>query len=159
MPRTGKIRKRLVKPDPIYENRLVTKVINKVMKDGKKSIAQKHIYKTLDILKERTKEDPLIILRQAIDNVKPSMEVKSRRVGGAAYQVPMPVKGDRREALAISWVINAARSRPNSQYHHFYDKLTAELLDAHKNQGGAIEKKTQAHKVAESNKAFAHFRW
>ena len=159
MPRTGKIRKRLVKPDSVYENRLVTKIINKVMKDGKKSIAQKHVYKTLDILKEKTKEDPLIFLRQAIDNAKPSMEVRSRRVGGAAYQVPMPVKGDRREALAISWIINAARSRPNSQYHHFYDKLAAELLDAHKSQGGAIEKKTQAHKVAESNKAFAHFRW
>jgi len=159
MPRTGKIKKRLVKPDSVYQSRLVTKVINKVMKDGKKSIAQKHIYKTLDILKEKTKEDPLIILRQAIDNVRPSMEVRSRRVGGAAYQVPMPVKGDRRESLGIRWIINAARSRSNSQYHHFYDKLAAELLDAHQNQGGAIEKKTQAHKVAESNKAFAHFRW
>jgi len=101
MPRTGKIKKRLIDPDPLYANRLVTKVINKVMKDGKKTIAQKHVYKTLDILKEKTKEDPLIILRQAIDNVKPSMEVRSRRVGGAAYQVPVPVRGDRRESLAI----------------------------------------------------------
>jgi len=159
MPRTGKIKKRLIDPDPLYANRLVTKVINKVMKDGKKTIAQKHVYKTLDILKEKTKEDPLIILRQAIDNVKPSMEVRSRRVGGAAYQVPVPVRGDRRESLAIRWLIQAARSRPNSQYHHFYDKLTAELLDAHKSQGGAIEKKVQTHKMAEANKAFAHFRW
>jgi small subunit ribosomal protein S7 len=159
MPRTGKVKKRLVNPDPLYQNRLVSKIINKIMKGGKKSIAQKHVYKTLDILKEETKEDPLIVLRQAIDNVKPSMEVRSRRVGGAAYQVPMPVKGDRRESLAIRWLIQAARSKPNSQFHHFYDKLAAELLDAHKNQGGAMEKKLQIHKMAEANRAFAHFRW
>jgi len=159
MPRTGKVKKRLINPDPLYQNRLVSKIINKIMKGGKKSIAQKHVYKTLDILKEETKEDPLIVLRQAIDNVKPSMEVRSRRVGGAAYQVPMPVKGDRRESLAIRWLIQAARSKPNSQFHHFYDKLAAELLDAHKNQGGAMEKKIQIHKMAEANRAFAHFRW
>ncbi len=159
MPRTGKTKKRLTPPDPLYQNRLVAKIINKIMYDGKKSIAQKHVYKTLDILKAQTKEDPLLVLRQAIDNAKPSMEVRSRRVGGAAYQVPIPVRGDRRESLAIRWLIQAARNRPNSQYHHFYDKLAAELLDAHKNQGGAIEKKTQTHKMAEANRAFAHFRW
>jgi len=159
MPRTGKTKKRLTPPDPLYQNRLVAKIINKIMYDGKKSIAQKHVYKTLDILKAQTKEDPLLVLRQAIDNAKPSMEVRSRRVGGAAYQVPIPVRGDRRESLAIRWLIQAARNRPNSQYHHFYDKLSAELLDAHKNQGGAIEKKTQIHKMAEANRAFAHFRW
>ncbi len=159
MPRTGKVKKRPVKPDPIYDNRLVTKLINKIMFSGKRSIAQKHVYKTLELIKQKTKEDPLLVLRQAIDNAKPSMEVRSRRVGGAAYQVPVPVKGDRREALAIRWLIAAARKRPNSQYHHFYDKLTAELLDAHKGQGAAVDKKSQTHKVAESNKAFAHFRW
>lgn len=129
------------------------------MVDGKKSISQKHIYKTLEIIKQKTKEDPIVVLRLAIDKVKPFMEVRSRRVGGAAYQVPVPVRGDRKEALAIRWIINAARSRPNSEYHHFYEKLSAELLDALNDQGGAIEKKTQTQKVAEANKAFSHFRW
>lgn len=159
MPRTGKIKPRPTIADPVYHSPLVTKLINKVMVDGKKSISQKHIYQALEIIKQKTKEDPVIILRQAIDKVKPFMEVRSRRVGGAAYQVPMPVRGDRKEALAIRWIINAARSRPNSQYHHFYDKLAAELLDALNDQGGAIEKKTQTQKVAEANKAFSHFRW
>lgn len=159
MPRTGKVTKRITKPDPVYDNVLVAKVINKIMYSGKKSIAQKHVYKALELLKKETKEDPVVSLRQAIDNAKPTMEVRSRRVGGAAYQVPMPVRGDRRESLAIRWIIDAARKRPNSQYHHFYEKLAAELTDALKNQGGAVDKKTQAHKVAESNKAFSHFRW
>jgi small subunit ribosomal protein S7 len=159
MPRTGKVTKRVTKPDSVYENRLVAKIINKIMLSGKKSIAQKHVYKALEIVKTQTKEDPIVALNQAIDNVKPTMEVRSRRVGGAAYQVPMPVRGDRRESLAIRWIIDAARKRSNSEYHHFYQKLAAELTDALKNQGGAIDRKTQAHKVAESNKAFSHFRW
>lgn len=159
MPRTGKVKKRITKPDPVYDNRLVAKLINKIMLSGKKSIAQKHVYKALEILKKETKEDPVIVLRQAIDNAKPNMEVRSRRVGGASYQVPVPVRGDRKESLAIRWIIDAARKRSNSQYHHFYQKLAAELQDSIKNQGGAIDKKTQAHKVAESNKAFSHFRW
>ena len=129
------------------------------MYDGKKSVSQKHIYKTLEELKAKTKEEALGILRQALDNIKPVMEVRSRRVGGAAYQVPTPVRGERREALAIRWLVNAARARSNSQYHHFYDKLAAEISDAAKNQGGAVEKKNQMHKVAEANKAFSHFRW
>ncbi|MBU1085551.1 MAG: 30S ribosomal protein S7 [Candidatus Beckwithbacteria bacterium] len=159
MPRTGRVNKRITKPDPVYDNKLVAKIINKIMYSGKKSIAQKHVYQALDLVKEQTKEDPIIALRQAIDNAKPTMEVRSRRVGGASYQVPMPVRGERRESLAIRWIIDAARKRPNSQYHHFYQKLAAELTDALKNQGGAVDKKTQAHKVAESNKAFSHFRW
>lgn len=160
MSRTKKTKKRVIVPDPKYQNHLVTRIINKVMVDGKKSKAQKHVYKALEILAKQTKsDDPVAILREAIDNAKPSMEVRSRRVGGAAYQVPVPVRGDRREALAIRWIITAARSRPNSQYHHFYDKLAAELLDAHKGQGGAIERKTQTLKVAEANRAFSHFRW
>jgi len=157
--RSKRAKKRLVIPDPIYQNRLVAKLINRVMKDGKKSIAQKHVYKALEIIQEKTKTDPVDFLREALDNVKPSMEVRSRRVGGAAYQVPVPVKGDKREALAIRWIIETARKRPNSQYHHFYDKLVAELIDAQQGQGGAIDKKTQIHKMAEANKAFAHFRW
>ena len=159
MSRTGKTKKRLVKPDPVYANRLVTKIINKVMVDGKKTKAQKHVYKTLEIIKEKTKEDPLEVLRAAIDNVKPSMEVRSRRVGGAAYQVPTPVKGDRKESLAIRWIISAARAKPNREFHHFYEKLASELLDAHQSQGGAFDKKTQTTKMADANKAFSHFRW
>ncbi|MFC1627078.1 30S ribosomal protein S7 [Patescibacteria group bacterium] len=159
MPRAKQAKKRTVQPDPVYVNRLVTKLINKTMKDGKKSKAQKHVYKALEMIKETTKDDPINVLRQAIDNVKPTMEVRSRRVGGAAYQVPMPVRGDRRESLAIRWLVNAARTRSNSQYHHFYDKLSAELLDAAKSQGGAMDKKNQMNKMAEANKAFAHFRW
>jgi len=157
--RSKRAKKRLIIPDPIYDNRLVAKLINRVMKDGKKSIAQKHVYKALEIIQEKTKTDPLDFLRDALHNVKPSMEVRSRRVGGAAYQVPAPVKGDKKESLAIRWIIQSARKRPNSQYHHFYDKLAAELMDAQQNQGGAVDKKTQTHKMAEANKAFAHFRW
>lgn len=129
------------------------------MKDGKKSVAQKHIYQALDILKEKTKTDSLTALRQALDNVKPSMEVRSRRIGGAAYQVPSPVRGDRKESLSIRWVINAARARSNREFHRFSQKLAAELFDALNNQGGAIEKKNQMTKMAEANKAFSHFRW
>jgi len=160
MPRTGRVKPRTVAPDPVYNNQLVTKMINKIMVSGKKTIAQKHVYKALDIIKTKTKVDnPIDILREAIDNAKPSMEVRSRRVGGAAYQVPTPVRGDRREALAIRWLIKAARNRANSEFHHFYDKLAAELLDAQKGQGGAIDRKTQTLKVAEANRAFSHFRW
>jgi len=159
MSRSGKLKKRLITPDPIYDSRLVAKLINVLMKAGKKSIAQKHVYKALDIIKEKTKEDPLNSLRQALDNVKPSMEVRSRRIGGAAYQVPSPVRGERKESLSIRWVINAARARSNREFHHFYEKLAAELLDALENQGGAMEKKAQMTKMAEANKAFSHFRW
>lgn len=159
MSRSKQIKKRPATPDPLYQSRLVAKLINVTMFNGKKSISQKHIYKTLEQVKDQTKEDALNVLRQALDNIKPVMEVRSRRVGGAAYQVPSPVRGERREALAIRWLISAARARSNSQYHHFYDKLSAEILDAAKNQGGAVEKKNQIHKVAEANKAFSHFRW
>jgi len=159
MSRSGKITKITISPDPIYNSRLVAKIINVVMKAGKKSIAQKQVYQALEILKEKTKTDPLNTLRQALDNVKPSMEVRSRRIGGAAYQVPSPVRGDRKESLSIRWVINAARARSNREFHHFSDKLAAELFDALNNQGGAMEKKTQMTKMAEANKAFSHFRW
>jgi len=129
------------------------------MFDGKKSVSLKHIYRSLELIKTAIKQDPLPVLRQALDNIKPVMEVRSRRVGGAAYQVPAPVRSERREALAIRWLVASARLRPNSQYHLFSDKLAAEILDAAKNQGGAVDKKNQMHKVAEANKAFAHFRW
>jgi len=159
MPRAGAIRKREILPDPVYNDGLLGKFINRVMRSGRKSVAEKVVYETLDRAKEKLKQDPLIIFHQAIENVKPQMEVRSRRVGGAAYQVPMPVRGDRKESLAIRWLILAAQKRPNSEYHTFVDKLTAELLDAYNNQGGAIKKKENTHRMAEANKAFAHFRW
>ncbi len=152
-------KKRPVQADPIHQSKLVAKLINVVMYDGKKTASQKQVYGTLEEIEKQTKQDALGVLRQALDNIKPVMEVRSRRVGGAAYQVPAPVRGERREALAIRWLVNAARLRPNSQFHNFSQKLAAEVLDALKNQGGAIDKKNQMHKIAEANKAFSHFRW
>lgn len=159
MPRAGKIRKREVSPDPIYNDKLLGKFVNRVMRSGKKSVAEKVVNQTLAKIKEKLGQDALLVFHQAVENVKPQMEVRSRRVGGAAYQVPMPVRGDRRESLAIRWIILAAQKKPNNEYHTFADKLTAELIDAYSNQGGAIKKKEDTHRMAESNKAFAHFRW
>jgi len=159
MSRSKRAKRRLPPQDPIYNNRLVGRLINRIMKDGKKTIAQKHVYKTLKIIKDKTKEDPLNSLRQAIDKIKPSMEVRPRRVGGTVYQVPMPVKGDRRESLAIRWLVLASRKQPNKKYHTFSEKLAAEVLDSIKGEGGAIKKKQDAHRMAEANKAFAHFKW
>jgi len=159
MPRKGPIKKRTLPPDAIYQSRLVTRLINRVMKDGKKTIAQKQVYKAFELIKEKTQKKPLEIFTKALENVKPTMEVRPRRVGGAAYQVPMPVRGDRKESLAIRWLVLYARQRPNSEYHHFYEKLAAEILDAAQNQGGAVKKKEEVHRMAEANKAFAHFRW
>ena len=159
MPRVKKVIHRIIKADPLLNNRQIAKLINKIMRDGKKSIAQKQVYAMLDQVKAKTKLDPLTVLRQALDNIKPNMEVRSRRVGGAAYQVPMPVRGDRRDSLGVRWLIAAAQARPNREFHHFSEKLTAEILDAANNQGGAVDKKNQIHKMAEANKAFAHFHW
>lgn len=129
------------------------------MKSGKKTIAQKQVYKALKIIKGKSKEEPLEILRLALDKIKPNFEVRPRRVGGTVYQIPMPVKGDRREALAIRWLILSARKRPNKNYHTFSEKLAAELFDALKGEGEAIKKKQNTHRMAEANRAFAHFRW
>jgi small subunit ribosomal protein S7 len=159
MPRRGKVRKRQVQPDPIYKNRVVSKFINRAMRSGKKGVAQKQVYKALEIVKEESKKDPIEVFSQAVDNIKPVMEVRPRRVGGAAYQVPMPVKGARRESLAIRWLIFAARARPNSEYHTFAEKLASELMDAAKGEGGAARKKQEIERMAEANKAFSHFRW
>jgi len=159
MPRTGAVRKKIISPDPIYKSRLVTRLINRVMKEGKKTVAQRQVYQALDLVKEKTKKDPLEVFGQAVENVKPTMEVRPRRVGGAAYQVPIPVKGDRRESLAIRWLILAAKARPNKEYHCFWEKLAAELIDASQNSGGAFKKKEDIYRMAEANKAFAHFRW
>lgn len=159
MARRGGVVPKKIQPDPIYKNRLVTKLINRSMKDGKKSVAQKQVYTAFDIIKEQTEDDPIKVFSLALENIKPAMEVKARRVGGAAYQVPMPVRGNRKEALAIRWIIESARARANSQYHTYADKLAAELIDAANEEGGAYKKKMDTLKMAEANRAFSHFRW
>lgn len=151
--------KRTIAPDELYQSRIVTRLINRVMRQGKKTIAQKHAYRAFDLVKEKTKKDPLEVFQDALENVKPRMEVRPRRVGGASYQVPIPVRGERRESLAIRWLIQAARAKPNKEYHHFYQKLAAEIMEAAKREGGAVRKKEEVHKIAEANRAFAHFRW
>lgn len=146
-------------PDPIYGSRLVAKLINKVMFEGKKSTASKQVYDAFKLIEDKTKKEPLETFRNAIENVKPQIEVRSRRIGGAAYQVPTPVRGDRKESLAIRWLVNASRARSNSTYHSYAEKLAAEVLDALNNEGAAIKKKLDTHKMADANKAFSHFRW
>ncbi|MBI4036430.1 30S ribosomal protein S7 [Candidatus Daviesbacteria bacterium] len=157
--RSKKAPKRILAPDPIYNSRLLHRFINKVMKDGKKDLAQRLVYLALDQIKKAKGEDVLKVFEQAVSNVSPKMEVRPRRVGGASYQVPAEVRGDRREALAIRWIIEGAKSRPNKEFHHFYEKLAAELQDASQNTGWAIKKKDDMQKVAAANRAFAHFRW
>jgi len=149
--------KRTINPDPKYNNTLVAKFINQLMKRGKKSVAQRVLYRAFDILIEKSKtEDPLEIFDQAIKNVSPLVEVKSRRIGGAHYQVPREVRGERRTTLAIRWLIQAARAKKGKP---MAEKLAAELLDASKNTGVAVKKKEDTHRMAEANKAFAHFAW
>ena len=159
MSRKGQVKLRQTHPDPIYGNRLVEKLISRVMKGGKKTVAQSLVYGALQNIREETKEDPIQVFISALESVKPTMEVRSRRVGGAAYQVPMPVRGSRRESLAIRWLIQAAQRRSNKEYHTFAQKLKAEILDAYKGAGGAVSKKKEMERVAEANRAFAHFRW
>ncbi len=150
--------KRILQPDPIYNSRLVSRFINKVMFDGKKTIAQKLVYSALDQI-EKSGKKPMQVFETALTNVAPKMEVRPRRVGGASYQVPTEVRGDRREALAIRWLIDAAKKRSNKEFHGFDLKLAAELVAAAENQGSAIKKKEDTLRMAEANKAFAHFRW
>lgn len=156
--RGGKVVKRILDADPIYNSRLVTRFINKIMYDGKKTVAQRLVYQAFDVI-EKTGKNPLTIFELALTTVAPKMEVRPRRVGGASYQVPTEVRGDRREALAIRWIINAARARSNREYHSFGQKLAAELMDASQGQGAAVKKKEDTLRMAEANRAFAHFRW
>jgi small subunit ribosomal protein S7 len=156
MPRKREVQPRPVPPDPIYGNRLVTKFINVIMKCGKKSLAERIFYRAMDIIKERTKEDPIEIFEKAINNVKPMLEVKSRRVGGSTYQVPVEVRPERRISLAVRWLVQFARQRSE---HTMQERLAAELIEAAHNRGGAVKKKEDTHKMAEANKAFAHYRW
>lgn len=159
MPRRGGVKQRKTDPDPIYKNRLVAKLINRSMRDGKKNAAQKQIYSALEIIKEKTKDDPIKVFSKALNNIKPNMEVRPRRVGGAAYQVPMPVRGSRKETLAIRWLIQSARSRSNSEYDTFAKKVAAEIMEAAKGEGGAVKRRADMERMAEANRAFAHFRW
>jgi len=158
MARQGNIKPRKIEPDPIYRNRLITKLINRAMYDGKKSVIQKEVYRAFEIIREKG-EDPLKVFSLALENIKPQMEVRPRRIGGAAYQVPQPVKGIRKESLAIRWLIAASRARSNSEFHTYAEKLAQELIDASKGEGGAVNKKKEVERVADANRAFSHFRW
>jgi len=156
MPRRREVPKRETLPDPVFGSTLITKFVNCMMIQGKKSVAEGAFYGGLEIVKDRAKEDPVKIFKKAMDNVKPILEVKSRRVGGATYQVPIEVSQDRRTSLAIRWIIINARSRGEKTMR---EKLAAEILDASNNRGGAVKKKEDTHRMAEANKAFAHYRW
>ncbi|NJB69536.1 small subunit ribosomal protein S7 [Desulfobaculum xiamenense] len=156
MPRKGPVPKREVLPDPIFHSVLASRFINRLMFDGKRSVAEKIFYSAVQALAEKTQEEPIKAFEKALDNVKPQLEVKSRRVGGATYQVPMEVRPDRQVALAIRWLINYARSRGEKG---MTDRLTNELHEAYGNRGGAVKKKEDTHRMAEANKAFAHYRW
>ncbi|MBI5050152.1 MAG: 30S ribosomal protein S7 [Nitrospirae bacterium] len=156
MPRRKVIAKRDVLPDPIYNSKLVGKFVNAIMRCGKKSVAESVCYDALDIIKSKTGSDPLKVFKTAIDNVKPAIEVKPRRVGGATYQIPMDVRPQRRIALAFRWIMDFSKKRPEKTMS---EKLAAELLDAANNKGTSIKKKEDTHKMAEANKAFAHYRW
>ncbi len=159
MARSKTIRPRPNNPDPKFANRTVAKLINRAMKSGKKTVAQAQVYEALDLVSQETKQDALEVLDLALKNIIPQMEVRSRRVGGAAYQVPTPVRTNRGTSLAIRWLVSEAGKRPNREFHTFSQKLAAELLDAANGEGGAVQKKINSHKMAEANKAFAHFRW
>ena len=156
MPRRGNVPKRDILPDPIYNSVLVTKLINTVMLDGKKGVAQKVVYDAFDIIKEKTEKDPLEAFTTAMDNIMPSLEVKARRVGGATYQVPIEVRPERRQTLGLRWLVGYARKRGEKTMK---DRLANEIMDACNGLGAAVKKREDTHKMAESNKAFAHFRW
>ena len=156
MPRRGNIAKRDVLPDPLYNSKFVTRLINNVMLDGKKGVAQKIVYGALDIVREKTGKDPLEVFTEVMENIMPVLEVKARRVGGATYQVPMEVRPDRRETLGLRWLTTYARARGEKTMR---ERLAAEMLDALNNTGGAVKKREDTHKMAEANRAFAHYRW
>ena len=156
MPRRRLVPKRPVDPDPRYNEQLVTKITHCLMRDGKKSTAERILYEALEKIEQRAKEDPVRVLKRALENVRPAVEVKSRRVGGSTYQVPVEVRPERRNALALRWVLNYARARGEKG---MAEKLANELLDAASNRGSAVKKREDTHRMAEANKAFAHYRW
>ena len=156
MPRRGNVAKRDVLPDPMYNSKLVTRLINSIMLDGKKGVAQKIVYGAFQIVQEKTGKEPLEVFEQAMENVMPSLEVKARRVGGATYQVPIEVRPERRQTLGLRWLTTYARNRSEKTMK---ERLAGEIMDAANNLGSAVKKREDTHKMAESNKAFAHFRW
>ena len=156
MPRRGNVPKREILPDPMYNSVLVTKLVNSIMLDGKKGVAQKVVYGAFDIIKAKTEKEPLEVFAQAMENIMPSLEVKARRVGGATYQVPMEVRPERRQTLALRWLTAYSRKRSERTMK---ERLAGELMDAANNLGSAVKKREEMHKNAEANKAFAHFRW
>ena len=156
MPRKGRVSKRERLADPKYNDVLVQRFVNSVMWDGKKSLARSLVYGAFELMEKRVKEDPLKVFRKAMDNAKPELEVKARRVGGATYQVPVEVRMDRKMSLAILWILRYARERSEKT---MIERLAGELIDAYNNRGGAIKKREDTHKMAEANKAFAHYRW
>ena len=156
MPRRGNVPKREILPDPMYNSVLVTKLVNSIMLDGKKGVAQKVVYGAFDIIKEKTEKEHLEVFTQAMENIMPSLEVKARRVGGATYQVPMEVRPARRQTLGLRWLTAYSRARSERT---MAERLASEIMDAANNTGSAVKKREDTHKMAESNKAFAHFRW
>ena len=156
MPRKGQIPRRDAVADPKFESVVVTRFVNAIMKRGKRSTAERHFYYAMSLVEQKAGQDAMTVLKQALTNVKPVLEVKSRRVGGATYQVPVEVRQDRRTAQALRWIIGFSRSRPD---HTMAERLAAELIAASKNEGGAVKKREDTHKMAEANKAFAHYRW
>jgi len=156
VPRRGFVPKREVLPDPMYNSVLVTKLVNNIMYDGKKGVAQKIVYGAFDIVKEKTGKDPLEVFTAAMDNIMPVLEIKARRVGGATYQVPMEVRPERRQTLGLRWITNYSRARSEETMK---ERLAGEIMDAVNNLGNSVKKKEDTHKMAEANKAFAHFRW
>jgi small subunit ribosomal protein S7 len=157
--RHAKIKKRIINPDTIYNSAIIAKLINYIMIDGKKTVAQDQIYAALEVLAKKGNSDAMQLFDKAIQNVGPKVEVKARRIGGANYQVPVEVRPERRNSLALRWIIEAARKRSNKEYHSFAEKLSAELFDAGQNLGEAVRKRDVMLKQAEANKAFGHFRW
>ena len=156
MPRRGNVPKREILPDPIYNSVLVTKLVNSIMLDGKKGVAQKVVYGAFDIIQEKTEKDALEVFRDALENIMPTLECKTRRVGGANYQVPMEVRPVRRQTLGLRWLTNYSRARSERTMK---ERLAGEIMDACNNAGNAVKKREDTHKMAEANKAFAHFRW
>ena len=156
MPRRGNVPKREILPDPVYNSVLVTKLVNSIMLDGKKGVAQKVVYGAFDIISEKTGKNPLEVFIQALENIMPTLEVKARRVGGATYQVPIEVRANRRQTLGLRWLTNYSRARGEKTMK---ERLAGEIMDASNNTGSAVKKREDTHKMAESNKAFAHYRW
>ena len=156
MPRRGSVSRRDVLPDPVYNSKLVTRLINNVMIDGKKGVAQKIVYSAFDIVKEKTGKEPLEAFEAAMENIMPVLEVKARRVGGATYQVPMEVRPERRQTLGLRWLTSYSRARSEKTMR---ERLANEIIDATNNMGNSVKKKEDTHKMAEANKAFAHYRW